>query len=150
LATLTQIVDETFPESDTKHSDIRSLALSIIERLLDAKTISEILQCLDDVSTFNTLALEALGGSRFSSLSQSPSPARSTSPQSLSEEDAIKLQDVDRALCDLGRVSPSPRLLSTSTHFTFTVSQHPERLVISWSVRTDLRTIMALILIHSL
>jgi hypothetical protein len=134
-ATLTQVVDETFPESDTKHSDLRSLALSVIERLLDAKTVSAIVQCLDDASTFNTLALEALGGSRFSSLSQSPSPAGSASPQSLSEEDGIELQDVDRALSDLGRNSPSSRMLLTSSHFMFTVAQHPERLVISWSVR---------------
>jgi hypothetical protein len=140
---LAEIIDETFPEGDAQHTELRSLGLRVIQQLLEAKTIPEIIQGLDDAAKLNTMALDALGAAGFSPLphphSLSPSPPQSSSPPSSStpENSDEAFEDaLDPALHGLRSCSPVLDSVSRAdaSHFNFTVAQSPERLIVTWEV----------------
>ena len=124
---LKALVDEVF--SDTEHEPLRTSGNATVTRLVEAKTINEIVVCLDDIATLHTQALKVLDCGKYTTVSHSDSPMGSP-VRGL--RGTLNLERVDEALADSGSPAEDLSGLLPSSHFSYKIHNHPERLIIQW------------------
>lgn len=124
---LKALVDEVF--SDTEHESLRTSGSATVTRLVEAKTINEIVVCLDDIATLHAQALKVLDCGKYTTVSHSDSPMGSP-VRGL--RGTLNLEQVDEALVDPGSPAEDLNGLLPPSHFSYKIHNHPERLIIQW------------------
>jgi hypothetical protein len=134
-ASLNAVIDETF--NTPEDADLNARSKDIVARIEKAHTVGALISALADVDQLNTVGLSRLGGTKFSVFSPSPGVSSATTPSVLSPGAKSPL-DLAGAVSSIlnGRESPEGGILDKallpSSYFTFSVIEHPERLVVHW------------------
>ena len=124
---LKALVEEVF--NDAEHEPLRISGTATVTRLVEAKTIKEIVVCLDEVATLHAQALKVLDCGKYTTVLPSDSPMGSP-VRGL--RGTLNLEQVDKALADPDSPAEDLNGPLPPSHFSFRIHNHPERLIIHW------------------
>jgi len=126
---LTGLVDEVF--NDAAHEPLRASGNVTVTRLVEAKTIKEIVVCLDEIATLHAQALKVMNCGKYTTVLPTDSPIGSP-VRGL--RGTLNLEQVDEALVDPQSPAEDLNDLLPPSHFSYRIHNHPERLIIRWPV----------------
>jgi hypothetical protein len=123
---LKAIVNEVFHETD--HEPLRISGNATVTRLVEARSIQEIVICLDETAALHAQALKVLECGKYTTVLPTDSPI-GTPVRGL--RGTLNLEQVDEALADPNPPAEDINGLLPS-HFSYKIHNHPERLIIQW------------------
>lgn len=126
---LKALVDEVF--NDAEHEPLRTSCNTTVTHLVEAKTIKDIVVCLDEIATLHAQALKVLDCGKYTTVLPTDSPI-GTPVRGL--RGTLNLEQVDKVLADPEPPTEDVNGLLPPSHFSYKIHNHPERLIIQWPV----------------
>jgi hypothetical protein len=130
---LNEVIDETF--NTAEDADLSAKAKDIVSRSVQAFGVASLVSLLQETDELNVAGLERLGGTKFATFTRSPGASAAATPGANSPGAKVPLNLA--AVSELLVTGTTSTPAATSSYFTFSVLDKPERLVVNWSTKFD-------------